>query len=64
MREKPTKIEVKLVTLRQPRYSKEEFAERGDRVYETQVRAQVEEGNYGEIVARSYSICWKIWNWA
>lgn len=36
---------------RQPRYSKEEFARRGDEIYETQVRSQVEEGNYGKIVA-------------
>jgi hypothetical protein len=36
---------------RQPRYSKEEFARRGDELYETQVREQVEEGNYGKIVA-------------
>jgi hypothetical protein len=36
---------------RQPRYSKEEFARRGDELYETQVREQVEVGNYGRIVA-------------
>ena len=36
---------------RQPRYSKEEFAQRGDELYETQIRAQVEEGNHGIIVA-------------
>jgi hypothetical protein len=36
---------------RKPRYSKEEFAQRGDVIYETQVRPQVEEGNYGKIVA-------------
>lgn len=39
------------MTVRQPRYSKEEFARRGDEIYETQVRAQVEEGNHGKIVA-------------
>ena len=39
------------MTIRQPRYSKEEFARRGDELYETQVRPQVEEGNYGKIVA-------------
>jgi hypothetical protein len=37
--------------VRQPRYSKEEFAQRGDEIYETQVRPQVEEGNHGKIVA-------------
>jgi isochorismate synthase EntC len=37
--------------VRQPRYSKEEFAQRGNEFYETQVRSQVEEGNYGKIVA-------------
>ena len=36
---------------RQPRYSKEEFARRGNEIYESQVRSQVEEGNYGKIVA-------------
>jgi hypothetical protein len=39
------------MTVRQPRYPKEEFARRGDEIYETQVRTQVEEGNYGKIVA-------------
>ena len=39
------------MTVRQPRYSKEEFARRGDRIYETQVRSQVESGNHGKIVA-------------
>lgn len=39
------------MTVRQPRYSKEEFARRGDEIYETQVRPQVEEGNHGKIVA-------------
>jgi hypothetical protein len=39
------------MTVRQPRYSKEEFARRGDEVYESQVRQQVEEGNHGKIVA-------------
>ncbi|MGV0025098.1 hypothetical protein [Phormidesmis priestleyi] len=37
--------------VRQPRYSKEEFAQRGDEIYESQVRSQVEEGNHGKIVA-------------
>ncbi|MGK7935860.1 MAG: hypothetical protein AB4206_08685 [Xenococcaceae cyanobacterium] len=39
------------MTLSQPRYSKEEFARRGDEIYESQVRSQVEEGNYGKIIA-------------
>jgi hypothetical protein len=39
------------MTIRQPRYSKEEFARRGDEIYETQVRSQVEAGNHGKIVA-------------
>ena len=37
--------------VRQPRYSKEEFSQRGDELYQTQIRAQVEEGNHGKIVA-------------
>ena len=39
------------MTVRQPRYPKEEFARRGNEIYETQVRPQVEEGNHGKIVA-------------
>jgi hypothetical protein len=39
------------MTVRQPRYSKEEFAQRGDEIYESQVRPQVEQGNHGKIVA-------------
>ena len=39
------------MNVRQPRYSKEEFAQRGDTLYETQIRQQVEEGNHGRIVA-------------
>ena len=34
-----------------PRYSAEETARLGDEIYERQVRARVEEGNYGKIVA-------------
>ncbi len=37
--------------VRQSRYSKEESARRGTEIYERQVRAQVEEGNTGKIVA-------------
>lgn len=39
------------MTTPQPRYSKEEHARRGTEVYEQQVRAQVESGNQGRIVA-------------
>ena len=39
------------MAVRQPRYSKEEFAQRGDALYESAVRSQVEEGNHGKIVA-------------
>ncbi|MDZ4871434.1 MAG: hypothetical protein CLLPBCKN_000822 [Chroococcidiopsis cubana SAG 39.79] len=39
------------MAVRQPRYSKEEYARRGDEIYESQVRPQVEEGNYGKIAA-------------
>jgi len=39
------------MAVRQPRYSKEEFARRGDEIYETQVLPQVEDGDYGKIVA-------------
>ena len=39
------------MVVRQQRYSKEEFARRGNETYERQVRPQVEEGNKGRIVA-------------
>jgi hypothetical protein len=39
------------MAVRQPRYSKEEFAQRGTELYESQVRSQVEESNHGKIVA-------------
>ena len=39
------------MAVRQPRYSKEEYARRGNEIYERQVRPQVEEGNEGRIVA-------------
>ena len=39
------------MVIRQPRYSKKEFARRGNELYESQVRSQVEEGTYGKIVA-------------
>lgn len=39
------------MTVRQTRYSKEEFARCGNEIYQSQVRLQVEEGNYGKIVA-------------
>jgi hypothetical protein len=39
------------MTIRQPRYSKEEFAQRGDALYNSLIRSQVEEGNHGKIVA-------------
>jgi hypothetical protein len=40
------------MAVRHPRYSKEEFARRGDEIYESQVRQQVDEdGNHGKIVA-------------
>jgi len=39
------------MVVRQPRYSKEEFAQRGDQIYETQVRPNVEAGNHGRVVA-------------
>lgn len=43
--------ESKPMTVREPRYSKEEFARRGNEIYESQVRPQVEAGNHGKIVA-------------
>ena len=37
--------------MRQPHYSQEEHARRGDAIYEQHVRPQVEAGNQGKIVA-------------
>jgi hypothetical protein len=37
--------------IRQPKYSKEEHARRGEELYEKTVRAKVEAGNDGRIVA-------------
>ena len=39
------------MTVQPLRYSKEEFAQHGNEIYESQVRPQVEEGNHGKIVA-------------
>ncbi len=39
------------MAVRQPRYSKLFFAKRGDEIYDSQIRSQVEEGNHGKIVA-------------
>ena len=39
------------MTVRHPRYSKEDFAKRGNDIYETRVRSKIEEGNEGKIVA-------------
>jgi len=39
------------MTVRQPRYSKEEFARRGHEIYESQIRSEVEVENHGRIVA-------------
>lgn len=39
------------MAVRRPRYSKEEFAQRGNELYETQICSKVEKGNVGKIVA-------------
>jgi hypothetical protein len=39
------------MTIHPLRYSKEEFARRGNEIYQSHVRSQVEEGNHGKIVA-------------
>jgi hypothetical protein len=43
--------EVKPMAIRQRRYSKEELAQRGQALYESSIRQQVETGNEGKIVA-------------
>lgn len=39
------------MTTRQPRYNKEEFARRGDEIYERQVLPQLDPADQGRIVA-------------
>jgi hypothetical protein len=39
------------MAVRQPLYSKEEFAQRGDLIYQTQIRPQIGANNGGKIVA-------------
>ncbi len=39
------------MTVKSFRYSKEEFARRGNGIYESQVRPKIEAGNRGKIVA-------------
>jgi len=39
------------MAVRQPRYSKEEFAQRGNEIYERDIRPQVEADNQGKFVA-------------
>ncbi|MBD2131462.1 MULTISPECIES: hypothetical protein [unclassified Sphaerospermopsis] len=39
------------MTIHQPRYSKEEFAQIGEQIYEMQIRPKIEAGNQGKIVA-------------
>jgi len=40
----------KVVPATQPRYSKEEFAQRGDAIYESDIRSVIEAGNRGRFV--------------
>ena len=47
----PTLKRRKTVPTTRPRYSKEEFARRGDALYEGDIRPLVEEGNEGKFVA-------------
>jgi hypothetical protein len=39
------------MTINKPRYSKEEFARRGDEIYQTQILPQIQAEHQGEIVA-------------
>jgi hypothetical protein len=51
MQNKAAIKENQIMAVRQPRYSKEEFAQRGDLIYQTQILPQVEADNHGKIVA-------------
>ena len=39
------------MTIKQPKYNKEEFAKRGNEIYTAKIRPQVEPANNGKIVA-------------
>ena len=39
------------MTVRQPRYNREEIAQRGAEIYDRDIRPHVEKGNEGKIVA-------------
>lgn len=39
------------MSVRKPRYSKEEFARRGDEIYESSVRSTLKESDQGRIIA-------------
>jgi mannose-6-phosphate isomerase-like protein (cupin superfamily) len=39
------------MTVQQHQYSREEIAQRGEALYQSQIRTQVEPGNHGNIVA-------------
>jgi hypothetical protein len=45
------------MAVRQRRYSKEELAQRGQTLYESGIRQQVEAGNEGKIVATRRISC-------
>lgn len=47
-----------MTAVQEPRYSKEEFAKRGDELYENGIKSQVEEGNDGKIVAIDIETGW------
>ena len=49
--ERLSHYEVKSVAVRQRRYRKEELAQRGQALYDSSIRQQVEAGNEGKIVA-------------
>jgi hypothetical protein len=40
------------MAVRQPRYSKEAFAQRGDALYKSEIRQQVEESNQSKNLCR------------
>ncbi len=41
------------MAVRQPRYSKEEFTQRGNALYESKIRLQVEQTHWSKIVSMS-----------
>ena len=48
---KEVEVQREITIMAIPRYSKEEFAQRSDQIYQNEIRQKVEADNHGKIVA-------------